>query len=192
MTGLIAIDESGDLGSAGTKYFSIAAIVMLRPRDLKKAADFIPNDRIEHKWNNSLPGIRKELLHIMSDLRFNIVYTVVDKNNPPDNRPIYGNALYGNILRQVISDAMDIVLCKDVNVLLDSCRFITIDHLKEIVYEEAVKHNVNVKMVNKVQSEQNKCIQLVDFIAGASRAMYENNDNTIEILRDKISIARRR
>ena len=73
MTGLIAIDESGDLGSAGKRYFSIAAIVMLRPRDLKKAADFIPKDKIEHRWNNSLPGIRKELLSIMSDLRFNVV-----------------------------------------------------------------------------------------------------------------------
>ena len=132
------------------------------------------------------------MLYIMSDLRFNIVYTVVDKNNPPDNKPIYGNVLYENILRQVISDAMEIVPCKDVNLLLDSCRFITINRLKEVAYEEAAKHGVNVKTVNKVQSEHNKCIQLVDFIAGASRAMYENNDNTIEILRDKISIARRR
>ena len=106
--------------------------------------------------------------------------------------PIYGNVLYENILRQVISDAMEIVPCKDVNLLLDSCRFITINRLKEVAYEEAAKHGVNVKTVNKVQSEHNKCIQLVDFIAGASRAMYENNDNTIEILRDKISIARRR
>ena len=64
--------------------------------------------------------------------------------------------------------------------------------MKVVAYEEAAKHGVNVKTVNKVQSEHNKCIQLVDFIAGASRAMYENNDNTIEILRDKISIARRR
>ena len=192
MTGLIAIDESGDLGSAGTRYFSIAAIVMLRPRDLKKAADYIPKDKIEHKWNNSLPGIRKELLSIMSDLRFNVVYTVVDKNNPPDKRPVYGNALYEIVLRQVISDAMDVLPCKDVNVLLDSCRFITIGRLKDIVHDEAIKHNVNVKIINKVNSEQNKCIQLVDFIAGASRALYENNDNTINIVCDKISVARRR
>ena len=81
---------------------------------------------------------------------------------------------------------------KDVNILLDSCRFITIGRLKDIVRDEAIKHNVNVKIINKVNSEQNKCIQLVDFIAGASRALYENNDNTINIVRDKISVARRR
>ena len=113
MTGLIAIDESGDLGSAGTRYFSIAAIVMLRPRDLKKATDYIPKDKIEHKWNNSLPGIRKELLSIMSDLRFNVVYTVVDKNNPPDKRPVYGNALYEIVLRQVISDEIGRASCRE-------------------------------------------------------------------------------
>ena len=128
----------------------------------------------------------------MSDLRFNVVYTVVDKNNPPDKRPVYGNALYEIVLRQVISDAMDVLPCKDVNVLLDSCRFITIGRLKDIVYDEAIKHNVNVKIINKVNSEQNKCIQLVDFVAGASRVLYENNDNTINIVRDKISVARRR
>lgn len=106
-------------------------------------------------------------------------------------RPVYGNALYEIVLRQVISDAMDVLPCKDVNVLLDSCRFITIGRLKDIVHDEAIKHNVNVKIINKVNSEQNKCIQLVDFIAGASRALYENNDNTINNVRDKISVARR-
>jgi len=49
MTGLIAIDESGDLDPHGAEIFSMAAIVMLHPRDLKKAADAIPSDRIEHK-----------------------------------------------------------------------------------------------------------------------------------------------
>jgi hypothetical protein len=81
MTGLIAIDESGDLGSHGTRYFAIAAIVMLRPRNLKKAADLLPKDS-ERKWHNSLPQVREEVLSAMSDLRFNAVYTVVDKNNP--------------------------------------------------------------------------------------------------------------
>ena len=52
MTGLIAIDESGYLGSSGTRYFTMVAIVMFRTRHLKKAADVIPNKCYEVKWNH--------------------------------------------------------------------------------------------------------------------------------------------
>lgn len=169
----------------------MAAIVMLRPRDLKKAADTIPRDRIEHKWNNSLPERRRELLTVMSSLKFSAVYTSIDKNNPVDNHPIYGNDLYERTLREVISDAMDSLQCRDVNVLLDGSGFVTLQRFREIVFEEAKRHGKNPKTVHKISSEQNRCIQLADFIAGASRAYYEYGDDTIELIRENISVARR-
>ena len=163
---------------------------MLRPRDLKKAADLLPKDA-ERKWHNMLPQNRRTILSSMADLRFNAVYSVVDKNNPPNHRPVYGNELYWKILKQVISDAMDVLPCKDFNVFLDSSHFISADKLREIVREEATKHGVNVKRIDKIQSGQNKCIQLADFVAGASRSLYEHEDNSINIIAKKISIARR-
>jgi hypothetical protein len=128
----------------------------------------------------------------MSDLRFNAVYTVVDKNNPSNHHPVYGNKLYEKVLREVVSDAMDVLQCCDTNILLDGCRFISVDRLREICAEEAKKHGINLKNADKAKSDQNKCIQLADFIAGASRARFEYGDTSIEIIRDKISIARRR
>ena len=191
MTGLIVIDESGDLGSSGTKYFSVAALIVLRPRYLKKAADLLPNHE-EHKWHNSTPSFRKEILSAMSDLDFRLVYTVVDKNNPLDHHPIYGNRLYETVLRQVISDAMDVLPCRDTNVFLDSCSFVSISRFREIVKEEAAKHNVNIKLIAKIQSQQNKCVQLVDFIVGGCKAYCEFGDGTINVIGSKVSVARRR
>ena len=191
MTGLIVIDESGDLGSSGTEYFSIAALIVLRPRYLKKAADLLPSNE-ERKWHNSTPSFRNEILSTMSDLDFRVVYTVVNKNNPLDHHPIYGNKLYETVLRQVISDAMDVLPCRDANVFLDSCSFISINRLREIVKEESVRHNVNIKNVAKIQSQQNKCIQLVDFIVGGYKAYCELGDNTIDVINSKVSVARRR
>ncbi len=190
MTGTIVIDESGDLGSSGTRYFSIAAIVAFRSRDLKKAANVLPNQS-ERKWYNSSFTEREAVLEEMSKSRFKAVYTIVDKNNPLSHSHLYGNDLYKVILRQVISDSMDILPCRDVNVLLDRNSFITNKEFRAMVYEEADHHNLNPLKVDMVSSDQNKCIQLVDYVVGASRAKYENGDQSIEIISEKISIARR-
>ena len=87
---------------------------------------------------------------------------------------------------------MDALPCKDVNVYLDNNGFVSLSEFRRIVFEEASRRNVNPIKVNKVLSEQNKCIQLVDFIAGAARAELEYSDNTIGIISKKVSVARRR
>ena len=87
---------------------------------------------------------------------------------------------------------MDVLPCRDVNVYLDNNGFVSLKEFRDIVFEEALRHDVNPIKVNKVLSEQNKCIQLVDFIAGAARAELEYSDDTIRILSKKVSVARRR
>ena len=81
MTGLIAIDESGDLGSSGSRYFCIAAIIMLRTRDLKKASSLLAKD-CEGKWYNTFPEKRIRIMEAMAESNMKVVYTVVDKNHP--------------------------------------------------------------------------------------------------------------
>lgn len=77
--------------------------------------------------------------------------------------------------------------------LLFSKCFIDTERIREIVSEEAESHDVNPKKVNKVVSQQNRCIQLADFVAGAVRAGFEYSDKTVGSLgENKISIARRR
>ena len=127
----------------------------------------------------------------MSNLKFKVVYTVVEKNKPLNHNPLYGNELYRTILEQVLIDAMEIVPCKDFNVLLDRNRFITNDELRAMVRREAKEFNINPMKIDMVSSEQNRCIQLVDFIAGASRAKYENGDDAIELISRNVSLARR-
>lgn len=192
MTGLIAIDESGDLGPSGTEFFTIAAIITLRARYLKPAANAIPDDVCEIKWNNSKSEIRCKVIEALSVLPFKVVYCTVNKNHPENRKPVYGNELYELMLKQVISDAYDVLPCKDVNIFLDGCPFISIEKFRSVVYEEAKMCGANPKKVYKVSSQQNKCIQLVDFVAGAIRAEAEYSDNTIEKLNGKISVARRR
>ena len=82
MTGLIVVDESGDLGSNGSRFFSMAALVMFRSRYLKNASKMIPNDEEEHKWSNTEPEKRKALFEVMNQCNFDAVYSVVERETP--------------------------------------------------------------------------------------------------------------
>lgn len=191
MTGLIAIDESGNLGSGTTEYFSIAAIVTNHTRSLKKPYKMISYHGKEWKWYNTDDEFRRKFFNEMSGSDFRIVYTFVNKNKPMSGKRIYGNDLYRTLLRQVIEDAFEALPCKDVNVFVDRSSFITIKELRDMVNDEAKKAGVNVKKCDKATSEQNKCIQIADFIAGATRSYHENDNDTLKILDEKVSIARR-
>lgn len=191
MTGLIVIDESGDLGSGGSEYFSMAAIVTMRARNLKPIAKLLPKGKQECKWGNSGSGKRDEILQAMVDCQFKIVYSVINKNNPSSRNYLYGNDLYEMMLRHVVSDAMSISPCRDVRVHVDRSRFISLERLKEIVDEEADRNGIHVVDCAKHTSDHNPCIQIVDFVAGASRALYEDGNRSIEVLVGKVSVARR-
>ncbi|MBR4203249.1 MAG: hypothetical protein IKQ93_06720 [Candidatus Methanomethylophilaceae archaeon] len=68
----------------------------------------------------------------------------------------------------------------------------SIDKLRDIVGEESSRHGADPLRVAKIQSEQNRCIQLADCVAGSVRSIYEFGDPALDILSEKISIARKR
>ena len=191
MTAQIVIDESGDLGRFGSISFCMAAIVMFRARHLLKISKMIPNDGKEHKWSNTDSDEREKLFTAMAECQFQVVYSQLDKNNSETNNQVFGNALYEIFIRQILADAMSVLPCRDVDITVDRCRFITLERLREIAEEEAAKANVNVKKCEKVTSHQNRCVQIVDYVVGAVRANVEEGDKTLEIIGEKVSVARR-
>ena len=191
MTAQIVIDESGDLGRYGSISFCMAAIVMFRARHLLRISKMIPNDGKEHKWSNTDPEDRKKLFTVMSECQFQVVYLQLDKENSETHNQVFGNELYELFIRQILADAMSVLPCRDADIRVDRCRFITLDRLREIANEEAVKAGINIKKCEKVTSHQNRCVQIVDYVVGAVRANVENGDSTLEIIREKISVARR-
>ncbi len=87
---------------------------------------------------------------------------------------------------------MECLPCRDANVFLDRCSFLTSKKFRSIVQEEAPKHGINPLKVHMISSSDSKCIQLADYVAGACRSMYEYGDDSLEILSEKVSFARRR
>ena len=138
-----------------------------------------------------MPNDDRELLSTMLECESRAVYAAINKSNPDSGKHLYGNELYEMMLKQVLADAMSVLPCRDFNVFVDRSSFIKIERLREIARDEAAKAGVNLMKCDKVTSEQNKCIQLVDYVAGAARARYEDEDATIHIIEKRISIARR-
>ena len=191
MTGVIVLDDSGDLGSKGTKYFTIAAIIMFRPRHLKPAYKLLQNRGIELKWYTTNSDFRKKVLETMNNCQFTAVYSSINKNQPLSRENIYGNELYETMIKSVIKDALSVAPCKDLKVYLDRNRFITEKRFKQIIAEECQKQNFNLKDSGFRNSRDNPCLQLVDFVAGAVHANIENGDDTLSIISEKVSVARR-
>ena len=190
MTGLIAIDESGDLGESGTRFFVIAAIVSGRSRHLLSTYKKIPIKEYESKFSNSSDEEREGVLNEITTTDTQIVCVCVDKN---DYREPYrsGNILYQKALETLMKYAMNISPSKDVNIMVDKSRFIKIEDMKETARIIAEDIGKNVKRCEKVSSDSEKCVQIVDYVAGAIWWEHEKKDPRFaNIIRKKISIAR--
>jgi len=190
MTGLIAIDESGDLGENGTRFFVMAAIVSRRSRKLLSTYKKIPIKDYESKFSNSSNEERMEVLAEMADSDTHIVYICIDKN---DRREPYtcGNILYQKALETTMECAMSVADFKDMKIVVDNSRFIKIEDMKAVSKTISTKLGKNVKGCDKVLSTSNKCVQVVDYVAGAIWTKYEKNDpEFFEIFGEKISVAR--
>ena len=145
MTGLIVIDESGDLGSAGSRFFAMAAIVTSASRSLKQASSQLPVGKTEYKFFNTFPDKIHSILRHVDRSESSICYVVTCKNDPIDHTFIYGNELYRRSLTDLIDSSMSVLRVRDVSVVVDGSRFISNEMLREICSDLARKHGKNLK-----------------------------------------------
>ena len=189
MTGLIAIDESGDLGTEGSRFFLMAAVVTKRTKHLLKAYKAIPTiDGKELKFYNFRDDERLSILSEIAAADVKIIYVCIDKHS--SNEPYRsGKELYYHALRELMKHALESYEHQDINILVDDNRFIKTDKLTKMGMELSSDLNKNVKRCEKVFSH--KCIKIADCIAGSIWRSYEREDEgCYSIIKAKISFAR--
>jgi len=188
LTGLIAIDESGDLGQRGSRHFVIAALVTSRSRHLLGAYKAIPRDGREIKFYDSSFEERIRVLTEVARADVKIVYLCIDKEKQDESYKS-GNALYRFALEEVIRCALAESINKDVNVRIDENSFIKRKDLEEIVSTVSKEFGKNVKGCSKVSSE--RCVRIADYVAGSVWARYEREIREYyDIIKEKVSVAR--
>ncbi|MDN5357523.1 MAG: hypothetical protein PWR17_692 [Candidatus Methanomethylophilaceae archaeon] len=192
MTGLILIDESGDLGSAGSRYFTISAVITSMSRNLRSVSKLIPDTMPEHKFYNADDEERISVVREFSQSDSVVVSAVIEKNCPQSGHCTYGNDLYRTMLRNLLELAMPHSRTRDVNIIVDGSRYIKDKDLRSMCETIASDNGFNLKKCYKGISQNEPCLKVVDFIASSIGAEYERGDKTYtDEFREKMSVARR-
>lgn len=193
----VYIDESGDLGKYGSKYFTVAAIVVdnpvilkriikkIRERKLKKKIKELP----EIKANNSDRIIREHVLDEISKTNCSIFAVVVEKDNVMNQLYDVKNKLY-NYLCGILMDKIN----ADVYKLI-----ITIDkkHTNTLMREDfngyirnklSLKNKeLKVEIYHKESYTSNE-LQVADFVSWSiNRKFNANDDYYFKFIEDKIT-----
>ena len=195
----IFLDESGDLGFSekSQQYFVIAILMVMdkkpiencikrtRQRKLPKKYKKIP----ELKFRNSDKIIRKYILKCLSKRDIEISYILLNKwrvyPRLQDKKNIIYNYITSFLLQKVVSGENDKI------------EFV-VDRLYTKKNREEFNSYINYKIQTKLQggikvsiehknSEEERCLQAVDFVAGAIYHKYVFDDESYySIIRDKM------
>ena len=175
----VFVDESGDLGLKGDRYFVIAIIVTQKS---KRIVNFMKDFCVEYNLNEVKASLltfsQKQYIFnkLTSANDYTVSYIVADKKNInnqklfQDKNLLY-NYLFSFVIKKTIKSANE-----DINILLDnhSTKTRSINSLCDYIKIKAFtqwnfKHNLHISYVD---SKNSKTIQAVDVIANAIYARY--------------------
>lgn len=190
----VFIDESGDLGKFGSKYFAIAAVVVdepktlgriikkLRQRKLKKTIKKLP----EIKANNSNRIIREYVLKKVKDTDCRIFSIVIKKDSVVDylfdaKDKLY-NYLCGVLLSKINMDESKLIIIidkKHTNTLIRK-------DFDEYIKKKLKAGGKEAEIYHKYSHTSNE-LQVVDFIVWSINRKFNAGDNSYyRIFEEKI------
>jgi len=177
VTGIAAIDESGNTGPNGTRYFVISAVISNRSRNLLQTSKLIKNSKGESKFYNCNIDVRKSILEELASTDSIIVSVVVDKYDFTSKYyGYYKNELYEMCFKDLIDKISHASPVRDLKIYMDETSAISNQKVSDIIRNVS---KVNILSCKKYNSFGNKCVQIADFVAGAIREYYA--DGTDEL-----------
>ncbi len=198
MFSYIFVDESGDLGKLGSKYFTIAClsttdtkpieriIKKVRQRKLKKKMKEVS----ELKANSSSPRIREDVLKRVSKCNCEIGLIVIDKEKVREylynaKNKLY-NYVFGLLLKEIDLDKTTIEIIIDKK---DSNRLLRED-LDQYILNKIKETNPHSKIkIKHLESHAHKALQVIDFVAWATNRKYSfDDDSYYKIIEPKVKV----
>ena len=191
----VFIDESGDLGKHGTRYFVIAALCTASPKIIYNLIKRIRQRKLtkkikdlsEIKANNSDDAVRNFVLNKLAsaDCEFHII--AVDKLQVKDYLFEKKSKLYNYIAGILIQHVQ--IGYDDIKIIIDKKDRSSLlrNDFDEYIKNYKIKWNAKIT-IEHLESNQNLGLQAVDFIAWAvHRKLNTVDDKFYKIIERKIT-----
>ncbi len=183
----VFIDESGDLGPGGSRYFVVAAIVTENPAQLraviKKARHYRMKKRLkklnEFKANYADPPLRRRILQGIANCNCRVHGLIIEKSQMRpelyDAKEKFFNFICGVLLRTIARESSEVRIVIDRRT--GNARII--DDINRYVALRIRQINPSVKIqILHARSEDEDALQAVDFVAWAYHRKYEDGDES--------------
>lgn len=198
----ILLDESGELGfgEKSSKFFVITLLsfdeseLYVIRRIIKRVREKIIKKKLkrypEIKGNNSTDKIRFDVLNRFARTNSEVFVIVMDKSKVYEYLKEKKNKLYNYlsnlILNECSFDTKNICLIVDRSKSNRSLRDDFDNYIRKMLKEKMCSNNITIKHQN---SQNEPCLQVLDFISWAIFRDYEHKDNRFsEVIKDKIVI----
>lgn len=198
----IFLDESGELGfkNSSSKYFVIALLscdegeVYTIRRIIKKVREKLIKKKLkkypELKGNNSSDSIRTDILQRFMKTKSEIFVVILDKSKVYEYLKGKKNKLYNYISNLILNecsfDNSSVCLIVDRSKLNRSLRDDFDNYIRAQLKE---KNHLNTLIIKHENSQNEGCLQVLDFISWAIFRNYEHQDSRfMEMIQNKIVI----
>ena len=201
----VYLDESGDLGfgQGGTKYFTIAFVVMENPvlfrRCIKgvKIKYHIPRD-VELKGFTTREIIKKALLNSFAKLDIEVHAITVRKKNVEPRLQRDANILYNymvglSLVERILEEPEDtkVVINVDRRIIAITSGFKFNEYLRYKIWYEKERRDIDLNIYH-LDSHQAYAIQGIDVICNSIFKKYNSNNYTLfNIIQDKVKSDKR-
>jgi len=201
----VFLDESGDLGfgRGGTKYFTIAFVVMENPVPFRRCVKrvkvkyHIPRD-VELKGSTTRSLIKKDLLSRFVELDIEVHAITVKKTNVEPKLRKDTNILYNymvglSLVERILEEPKDVkvVINVDRRIIAITSGFKFNEYLRYKIWYEKERRDIDLN-INHLDSHEAYAIQGIDVICNSIFRKYNsNNYNLFNIMRDKVKSDRR-
>lgn len=199
---MIYLDESGDLGFGprSSRNFVLAAIIARDPETVRKCIKRVRQQKLpkkyktipELKFHNSSQTIRTRVLDCVARTDTDVAYVVLRKHQVYERLESKPSILYNYLCGSLISKIITTYKLEDlVKVFVEKSlygferdKFDNYLTWKTCLGNHSEELNIDPPEIVHVDSRQDRCIQVADFVAGAISHMYSMDDpsyyNTIE------------
>jgi hypothetical protein len=193
---MIYLDESGDLGFGprASRYFILAAIIARDPEQVRMCIKRVRRQKLpkkykkipELKFHNSSQTIRRRVLDCVARTDTDIAYAVLRKHQVYERLKSAPSILYNYITGSLISKIITAyALESPVKVFVDRSLYgLEREHFNNYLTWKACLGNYSEELnieppeIVHIDSRQDRCIQMVDFVAGAIGHRYYSEDSS--------------